>query len=81
MASSKKSVRTFTPSARATSATPAEGSKPRCRTPASLTVFSMIPSLQPISTMNGSAASVRRKSRAISVKCSRMTDEPEEWYG
>ncbi len=79
--SSKKSFSTSTPPARAISATPPEGSKPSCRTPASLTVFSMTPSLQPISTTNGSAcrSSVRRNRSAVALKCSRILDEPDEW--
>ncbi|GAB3837217.1 hypothetical protein GCM10029963_01930 [Micromonospora andamanensis] len=82
-ASSKKAERTRTPAARATSATPPHGSTPRCRTPAARTAASMVPSLEPISTMNGSLPvdSRSRRSWAVRVKCSRIRTDPEETYG
>src|SRR3954452_13149127 len=81
--SSKNDLRTRTPLAAATSATPPDGSTPRCRTPASAMVASMTPSLQPISTTNGSSPVSSSASRRLASdsKWARMTDDPEEKYG
>ena len=76
----KNSVVTRTPFALASSATPPQGSTPRCRMPVSATVLSMTPSLHPSSTMNGSdpVSSVSMNVRAVVSKCLRITDEPDE---
>jgi hypothetical protein len=80
---SKKTVRTRIPCRRATAAASADGSTPRCRTPASRTARSITPSLEPISTRNGSVPCGRSpsSSRAVPAKCARITAEPEERYG
>ncbi len=59
------------------------GSKARWRTPASATVRRVTPSLQPISTKNGSGppSSRARNPRPVSSKCACITVEPAEWYG
>ena len=83
VASSKKSVRTRSPLALATAVTLADGSTPRCRMPACSMARSMMPSLQPTSTTNGSGpvSAVFLSVSAVRVKCSVITAEPEEWYG